>query len=363
MKKIRLILIVLFITLSIFVVSGCYYKDKSKTVIVNEIKVFDAYWTELKTEELHNNDVEWYFNTFNNGLKPINSPAPIVRYAGFTINTEDFLIVKVYCTAKNNTSLTFSMEEYHPDSYAYGKKYEPTHVEQEGQDFIITFEIDEVPVKNMFYRFTNVKVTDSTGKTTYASLDYPSSNSTGYYGGLVAKVNELYLPYRTILSDLNNNISTELKLLQDVSQIAKDIKDEKEQTYAKPQNYYYYFYNKIKYPSHNPEDGNEFSFLSYKIEMYSLSYGFYADKNYVYEIRSSDPNTSIFGITINNTIEEVENTLTSNNYTKQNSVNNYNYQVHVYQSELDFIQIIFYYSIQNEKYVGFSVVYNHVFNY
>ena len=100
MKKIRLILIALFITLSIFVLSGCYYKDKSKTVIVNDIKVFDAYWTELKTEELYNNDVEWYFNTFNNGLKPINSPAPIVRYAGFTINTEDYALAKKKMKAK-----------------------------------------------------------------------------------------------------------------------------------------------------------------------------------------------------------------------------------------------------------------------
>ena len=75
--KSRNFLLILSILLCSILITSCYYKDKIKIAIVNEIKVFDSYLNELKTEELYNNEVEWYLNTINKGLKPINSAAPI----------------------------------------------------------------------------------------------------------------------------------------------------------------------------------------------------------------------------------------------------------------------------------------------
>ena len=358
--KSRNFLLILSILLCSILITSCYYKDKSKIAIVNEIKVFDSYLNELKTEELYNNEVEWYFNSINKGLKPINSAAPIVKYTGFEINTEEFIIIKVYCTTKNNYSITFTMEEYYPDYRGTGKSYQPTQIEHEGNNCIVTFEISELPEENVYYDFRYVKFITNEGGLIAAKLDYEGSNFNGYYGGLVAKVNEIYIPYKAILSNLNNNLSTELKLLQDVSQIIINIQNGTEETYAS--SHYSNFYNKVKYPDYLPDENKGIDFLTCQEELYYMSHGLYSHKNYVYQIKSSDPNTKIFGVTLSNTLDEIKEALINNNYTEYNLINNQNYTIYTYESELSFIRILIYYNYRLEKVAGFSIEYTPIFS-
>jgi hypothetical protein len=358
--KSRNFLLISSILLCFIFITSCYYKDKSKIAIVNDIKVFDSYWNELKTEELYNNDVEWYLNTINKGLKPINSAAPIVKYTGFEINTEELIIIKVDCTTKKNYSITFTMDEYYPDYRGTGNSYQPTQIEHEGNKCIVTFEITDLPEENVYYEFRYAKFITSEGGLISAKLDYVGSGFNGYYGGLVAKVNSVYIPYKSILKNLNNNLSTELKLLQDVSQIIINIQNGTEKTYAS--SHYSNFYNKVKYPDHLPDENKGINFLACQEELYYMSHGIYYEKNYVYQIKSSDPKTKIFGVTLNNTLEEIKEALINNNYTEINLTNNQNYSIYTYESELSFIRILIYYNYRLEKVEGFSIEYTPIFN-
>lgn len=349
--KINKVMYLCLALICLILLSNCYGSTLPKNYIaVEDVKVYNESMEELDTVLLQNYEVDTYLNNLYNGLRPINSAAPTELLRGFTITTELKITVEFICSVSNNYDiLKFDLKCYGTDD-----EIKSTSIEKVDDKYVVTYVIEDIPNTNSIYRPLYPKITDQNGNVSNASVIPGTKEKRTYFEGIVLRIDETYKAYKEDISNLNNNISTELKLFDKANDIVYQLLNDKENSLF--DNNYVHIWYKHKYDIDESIFRDE-SYLFCQITYYNLINSLYSSSvfNYISTIHIGDPKDSVFGLTVNNTLSEIEEVMIDNGFVRSGTYEGDRFYNYSYKSPSGAYSIVYLYSILNNRVLAIEI--------
>ena len=293
---------------------------------------------------LYHPDASLYINNVTNGLKPINSAYPPYYYACVNLRNSMNIIIRVKCKVTEGFSIqSLPFVDYNKDD-----EINFTYIEEVNGSYICLYYMDELPTENTLYETSFPRLVNSAGIETSCSV-YPNESITNKsFKGIIFKVEERYSILKEEIKYLNENLTTEFKLYQTVGSMDNSINSKSYDSYT------YYVYNKQKYDV-DIKQYKHLAYLNTSMELYTFKdyVDNCSDLNYVARIDVSDQSTKIFGLSINDSFDEVLLVLSNIGLVRVDD-NNDNSSLK-FKSPNDAFYVYFEYSNSLSKFTSFSV--------
>ena len=323
-------------------------------IIINDIKIYDEEENELIVEKYNNETIFFFDNDVQDkSLEKLTTPlpAPVTYYYATKIDDEKNLKFIIHGECYQGVTLkdVELIKTNGPRNKNEKENYLSKNIVTTDSKFEITICV-KTPETSTCFILDNFLI-NVNGITKEGYTDGPSNYTNEYYGIFLKDINSINSFEKTI-NDINYSISTEFKLCSDVTKLIKDIKDKNYSSGYYFNNIYYLF--DIEYMD-NIIDYNTYD--DYEYVCYSVSQ-FYDHINeemsyYVRQIYCSLEGYTLFGLSINSSLEDVQAKMQEMNYYE--SIYEESISLVRYSYEYDYGYVQFVYNTLTNKINSFMI--------
>ena len=329
LKKLTFISIIIFF---VFLLCGCFTKkNENRRVEISEIKVFDDKENELNLEVYNDYEIFFFDNEVeNNNFEKLTQPTLVPRTYYYATKFKDEKSFKFVIYGECFPGVTLKDIEL-VKSNNEGKYQKVEYLDKNIKVVDSKFEVNiliNAPTISTGYVLDNILL-NINGVTNNGYTVSQDINNEQYYGVYLKDIKNIN-DFEKVVMNINSNLNTNFKLCQEVTQLIMDIKNKDYSSGYYINNLYYLYDIKNK---DNKIDYNTFD--DYKHLCYSVGsdsgYGYRETCYYIRQIFCNIEEYSIFGLSINSTIEEVQEKMFELNFYESKyeasiSVVNYSYK-------------------------------------